>query len=339
MKEALDKQTLMEVYDRAGKSPERGCAQSLRPRCMKPVISQCTYNSIFGMMMMRRRYFLPALIFYIFHGCDRQFSIQKVTNMKKSAHGKRILSTPRSFAYIYPQLLLIPLVLFSLTTLLPTPPLYAGEKLVLSTFEADPFVISAGRIVREAYRRIAIGVEIVNLPGKRALSTANKGRVDGEVFRIKGIDKEYKNLLMVPVHVTQTETMVFTRNVKFPVKGWESLRPYSIGFVLGFLMAEKNTRGMEVFRSSTQAHVFKMLNFERTQVVIDSRMGGLAMIKQAGLTGIKPLEPPLNSVKVYHYLHKKHKKLLPEITIVLKEMHEQGIPQKIRLEVIDEFLK
>lgn len=285
---------------------------------------------------MKRKYSLTALINYLFFGCEGQFSIQELTNQKNFSNRKRILSSSRSFADTAPRRLLLPLVLFAL---IPPPSLYAGETLVLSTFEPSPFVISAARIVQEAYGRIHIKVEIVHLPGKRAVSMANKGQVDGEVFRIEGIDKEYTNLLMVPVHVTRTETMVFTKNVTFPVKGWESLRPYRIAFLLGFLMAEKNTEGMDVFRSSTQAHPFKMLNYGRVQVVIDSRIGGMALIKRAGLTGIRPLEPPLNTIKVYHYLHKKHEKLLPEITKSLKEMHEQGIPQKIRHEVIDEFLE
>ncbi len=216
--------------------------------------------------------------------------------------------------------------------------LHAQEKVVLSTFsEPDPFILTAINILREAYKRLDIEVEITHLPGERAINMANRGEVDGEVFRVAGIHEKYTNLLMVPVPVVETDTMAFTKGVTFAVNGWESLQPYTIGFVRGFKMAEDNTQGMNVEPVTTVRQNFLKLNDERIDVVIESRLGGLAMLKELKLTGVAPLEPPINSIQVYHYLHKKHQQLLPKITKVLQDMEQKGIVQKIRQEVIDEL--
>ncbi len=229
--------------------------------------------------------------------------------------------------------------LILLILILQATPLSATEKLVLSTFESDPFVTTAERIVREAYKKISIELEIHHFPGERAINMANYGETDGELFRIAGIDKQYKNLLMIPISVTGTEIIVFSKTVNFPVKGWDSLKPYKISFLKGFKMAETNTQGMRVFPTGSLETLFKVLDRGRVDIVIESRIGGLPVIKKYGFTGIKPLEPPLETVKVYHYLHKKHQYLVPRITKVLEEMDNKGVLKQIKQNVINEFLK
>ncbi|MCP4352008.1 MAG: transporter substrate-binding domain-containing protein [Desulfobacterales bacterium] len=229
------------------------------------------------------------------------------------------------------------LTLAVLILILQATPLIAGEKLVLSTFESDPFVTTAVRIIQEAYKRSGIEAEIRHYPGERAVNMANHGKTDGEVFRVAGIDKQYKNLHMVPIAITGTEIVVFSKAVNFQVKGWDSLKPYKISFLKGFKMAEAKTQGMKVFPTGALEALFKVLDKGRVDIVIESRIGGLSFIKKYGFTGIKPLEPPLETVKVYHYLHKKHQYLVPRITKVLEEMDSKGILKEIKQNVINEF--
>jgi len=47
------------------------------------------------------------------------------------------------------------------------------------------------------------------------------------------------------------------------------------------------------------------------------------------LNEIVMLTPPVQVDPLYHYLHKKHKALVPQITAVLREMKQEGKFQEI----------
>jgi len=114
----------------------------------------------------------------------------------------------------------------------PLAPAWGQVLMQISTLpDPDPAAIIAERILREAYRRIGRELEVKAMPGERSLLSANSGDTDGELYRRAGIDKAYPNLLMVPVALQQYEIVVFSKLRQFDVRGWESLRPYKLGFV------------------------------------------------------------------------------------------------------------
>ncbi len=208
-------------------------------------------------------------------------------------------------------------------------PLYAQKSLVLSKPD-DPIADVSEKVLSEAYQRIGIQIQMITLPAERALLTSNSGDVDGEVNRIKGIEKIYLNLMMVPVVINMLEGVVFTKDVSIHVTKWNSLKPYKIGIRRGTKFAERGTKGMDVDFVTTNMQLLSKLDMGRCDVIVTSRLEGLDQIKQLHLTGIYILEPPLVRLKLYHYLHKKHITLLPDITNVLQKMEEEGRIQAIR---------
>lgn len=216
----------------------------------------------------------------------------------------------------------------------------AQEKLTFSTFdEPTPFTITAERILREAYTRLGIEIDIQHYPGERALYTANQGVVDGELVRVTNLHTTYPNLLMVPTSFMEIEIMAFTKQLSFPVEGWESLRPYTIAFLRGFKLAEAQTEEMRVYETANDELTFQLLEAERVQVALGTRLGGVFFIKRMKLDEIAPLEPPLATIPMYHYLHNKHERLVPQIDEVLQQLIQEGIHQQIRQAVINEYLE
>ena len=51
--------------------------------------------------------------------------------------------------------------------------------------------------------------------------------------------------------------------------------------------------------------------------------------KKMNLNQIVMLIPPVQVDPLYHYLHKKHKALVPQITAILKKMRQEGKFQEI----------
>lgn len=74
-------------------------------------------------------------------------------------------------------------------------PSEAQERLVLVTPPNTVDTVISEVITRKAYKRIGIDVEILKVPGERALRMANSGKADGEVQRIDGISANYHNLI------------------------------------------------------------------------------------------------------------------------------------------------
>lgn len=211
----------------------------------------------------------------------------------------------------------------------------AGELPIrISTLlEQDPATLVAERVLREAYRQLGRELQVQSMPGERSLISANNGDTDGELYRRAGIDRLYPNLLMVPVALLQYEIVVFARRWHFRVQGWESLRPYRLGFVKGIKIIEENTRGMQLETVATLQQAFVKLELDRTDLVLANRLSGLASLRQHAIQGVQQLQPPLASFPVFHYLHRKNEALLAPLGEALRELERSGFIRRVGEEV------
>jgi len=223
-----------------------------------------------------------------------------------------------------------------LTLLVMAGPIYGQQSLVLSSTRNQLAVVS-GKVLSEAYQRLGIKVHIDAFPAGRSLIMSNNGDVDGEVYRVKGIEKTYENLVMVPVAVNQVEVVVFTKGVTFSVTGWDSLKPYTIGIRRGSTFIEKKTIGMKVKPVTKIEQLFLMLDLGRNDVIVTSRLAGLMAMKELNIKGVHILEPSIVTKNVYHYLHKKNSHLLSDISGVLQDMENEGRIKEIRMQAISEL--
>ena len=196
---------------------------------------------------------------------------------------------------------------------------YAQKQLVFSTHNTAVNKICS-RILIEAYQKIGLKINIESYPSKRSLIMANTGRVDGEVCRVEGIDKDYSNLVMVPVGLQSFDAVVFTNKQDLSISGWSDLNPYRIGLMRGAILAHQYTEGMTVHSGTHLDQLLLMLYKNRLDVVVTERHMGISIIKQLSLDGITIIEPPLVVFNSYHYVHKKHAAFIPSLVKVLKEM-------------------
>ncbi|XLZ68781.1 transporter substrate-binding domain-containing protein [Massilia sp. SR12] len=194
----------------------------------------------------------------------------------------------------------------------------------------DPATVIAEQIMREAYRRLGINLVLHRLPGERTLIQANEGKMDGELYRKLGMEREYPNLVIVPVPLQTYEIVIFSRGTSFVVNGWDSLRPYTLGFVRGIKIVQENTHGMKIEAVATMPQAFEKMMMGRTDLVLGNRSSGIAVIRALNLEGISVLEPPLASFPVYHYVHKRHEALVPELTRMLRQMQADKTIERLQ---------
>ena len=200
---------------------------------------------------------------------------------------------------------------------------FAEGSMSITVVTSGAFTEVGKKVLAEAYNRIGKTVNYHQLPAERALISTNKGNTDGELFRIDGINKRYPNLIQIPVSYISDEVAVFSKLV-FPVDGWQSLSGFSTAVRRGDKFVEDKTRNMKRHFVSQDVHMFKMLESDRVQVVIASRWDGLEYIRGIGSKTIKALSPSIVTNPMYHYVHHKHAELVPQLTIAIQAMHEDG---------------
>ncbi|MCX4027825.1 transporter substrate-binding domain-containing protein [Endozoicomonas sp. SM1973] len=193
--------------------------------------------------------------------------------------------------------------------------------------------------MKEAYHNIGGELEVRYYPGwKRTLIEANKGNTDGELFRIYGTNRDYPNLVMVPVPVAHIEGVAFTGKEElksFVISGWHSIQYNTIGYIGGIRFIANGTKGfsgIEVLSNMEQ--LLQSVNSQHLDLGINDRITLLPFLKADEYSNIKILEPPLQKIKLYHYLHKRNSKLILQITKALKKMENENRIKVIR----DEFL-
>ena len=214
---------------------------------------------------------------------------------------------------------------------------HSFERLVFSGIKGAVNSDISMRVLKEAYAKLGIDIEMRELPGERALRTSNSGEVDGEVFRIANVQKKYKNLIPVPTSINILQGIVFVKDKKFKVDGWTSLKPYKIGTQIGIKFVERGTKGMRRTMVQTNEQLFKMLSANRIDIAVVAHTNGLKTLKKTGIKGVKALKPAVQTYPLYHYLHKKNAQLIPKLDLVLKKMQQQGRIDEIRELVINEL--
>ncbi len=216
----------------------------------------------------------------------------------------------------------------------------AADKMIFSTMGKDvefPTKLIAIRVVREAYRRIGITIEVKEYPALRALHISNSGLVDGELFRGEGVNKKFSNLMVVPIPLFENEWVAFSKDKSIQVNGCQSLRAYKVAIERGVPPAETCTQGMRVFSLTNEVQMFKMVNSGRADIAIDALLDGKSVMYDNNIQGVKALAPSLFKAQLYHYLHRRNEYLFSRVTESIKSVVDKGLPLKYEQEILEEI--
>lgn len=215
-------------------------------------------------------------------------------------------------------------------------PAQAAEELFINTAVGTPLSTKAGdglmdKVMKEAFKRLGISVEIAHPPPERSLRQANAGVDDGDGPRIGGLEKNYPNLIPVPEALMDMHFVAVTQgDLTFESSSWDTLKPYNVGVITGWKIYEKNITGAKsLVKVKNPEALFKGLKNGDFEVAATSKYMGTYLGKKAGIEKVNILQPPLAVKPMFLYLHKKHADLIPKLTQVIREMKKDGSYQKI----------
>jgi len=197
----------------------------------------------------------------------------------------------------------------------------------LNTADASGFM---DLVTKEALNRIGYSLKTIQLPAERGLKNVNSGIEDGEMSRIKGLEKLYPNLVRVPEKIMDWEFVAFSFQKIDLSHGWSGLLPYSVSYINGWKILEKNVpKKAEQTKVRTPEQLFSILSKKRTDLILYERWGGLLFTKEHHLRNVKIQSPPLATKEMFIYLHKKHLDIVPKLAASLKSMKTDGSYQEI----------
>ncbi|MDZ7938351.1 MAG: hypothetical protein U5M53_08755 [Rhodoferax sp.] len=175
----------------------------------------------------------------------------------------------------------------------------------------------------EAYSKLGIQIDYVDMPGERAMVESNTGRVDGETARIAGMEVAYPALrrVDVPLYMNTNSAFVYGAE-KVPPTSVERLAPLPrVGIVSGWKASEEATAGWKnVVRLNSYGAALQMLKLGRLDAFLGRGEDTLRALQEEKLS----LNDFPNKIvlrhPLFHYLHEKHEDLIPAITRELRKL-------------------
>ena len=197
---------------------------------------------------------------------------------------------------------------------------------------------AAAAVLKEAYGRLGIDIEVNYLPGHTALLQANSGMFDGDAQRISGLERKYHNLTQLSIPVNYVQAAAFSKRRDVTVAGWYSLRPYRIGIVSGIRFAEDGTRGMDVRVADSYSDLLAWVETDEIDFAIMPLTHGLVTLQALDDSHIQQAGVVLETLFLYHYINKKHQELVPRLEKVLSRMLDDRTTKRIRDDLYSSLL-
>ncbi len=236
------------------------------------------------------------------------------------------------------------IIFLSVSTLFSFSEVVADTTITLNSGTREPFVTADGggfygALAKELFSRIGTNVKIIPLPSGRSIINANEGIDDGVIGRTPGMEEKYKNLIMVPVPVITFKFVAYSLDEKISVNGWDSFKPYSVGYIRGWYIYEKNlpkTKALTVVNNAEQ--LFNLLMNRRSDLILFEYYRGSWWNKHLNANA-HLIGSPIAEKNMYIYMHKKHKDLVPKLTKALNDMKNDGTYNTIKDQSFAPLLK
>jgi polar amino acid transport system substrate-binding protein len=195
------------------------------------------------------------------------------------------------------------------------------------------------RLVEKICARNGIGVIPQTPPVGRSLLNVNQGIDDGDGPRIGGLSATYPNLVRVPEPFGDFTFGAFAKHKEIRIDGWDSLKQLNVAYITGWKIFDlRVTQAKSITKVKNKDLLFRLLDADRTDVALMTRLSGYAAIRRLHLKGIRFLEPPLAVVPNFLYLNKRHEALAFKLADTLKALKEDGTYQRLYHEMISPHL-
>ena len=186
------------------------------------------------------------------------------------------------------------------------------------------------------YGKLGYNLRSRPAPTRRMVQEANHGSLDGIILMTDAIQEHATNLQRVDVPMTTIEVVVLSKPGQPNITSIEELKGLRVGHLIGYETTAYELRKMDIKPRSTPVYTYQLL----LNMVEKNRLDiALILRKEAyryaaehpEFNNLKMHPDPLFTSKLYHYIHKRHQHMLPELeTIMAKQWSEGRLQSRIR---------
>lgn len=213
---------------------------------------------------------------------------------------------------------------FALGLWLLVPAIACANELVFSSIERTPITVLAESMLSRAYGEFGYNIRMKLMPSRRSLNMANSGRVDGELFRIAGIEKSFPNLVPVPYPLIQGRLMAVTMGSGITDWNPQHLSNAVVGVRRGIIVAERAARGLKTIMVNDYDQMLDLLKAGRIDVGLVAEVQGVSPLNAKQRAQLIVLVRPVTEFNLYHYLNNKHRDLAFPLAQVFRRLTDNG---------------
>ncbi|WP_206485331.1 hypothetical protein [Thalassotalea sp. G2M2-11] len=174
--------------------------------------------------------------------------------------------------------------------------------------------------VKIAYDTLNIAYKIVQYPGRRSILMADTGHSDADLCRVKLIENRYKNLYRVEPAIHQLAFYIITKKPHKPINSLNMLKSLKLGSIRGMMAAELMFEHHDIRYENTLKQAARLLKNNTVDVLILPLHDIDRLMMDDSTTNFHVQEKPLYQLKLYHYIHKKHKDMAIPLSTIFKHL-------------------
>lgn len=224
-------------------------------------------------------------------------------------------------------------LLFFISVVVMSSACHGKQTFVVTGPEGHHLLPLAESILHELYQPLNIDISVLPVPSARSLRYVNDGNADAEIARVAGIEKQFEQLVPVPVPLLTLYLNAVARNDDISIERMQHARGGRVAIRLGSKYVEQYTASWKVLQVDSIEQQLNLLMNKRVDYAL---VEGIKPELDLAKLGAGPLyQMTLEIVPMYHYLHKKHQHLLPELTKRMQLLHDNGRVNQL----IEKFLQ
>lgn len=190
----------------------------------------------------------------------------------------------------------------------------------IAAIRDDVLLAELSEALMATYQQLGCRVRIVELPGRRGISSFNALQVDGELYRLKLVEKRYTR----PA-VSSSVPLAYINNALWLHPDPAVSRDLPIGYLLGVVYQEEYLKGKNGYAFHTPEKMYEAYRNGRISGFLASESSVVAQVKRMGLS--RPLRgETINKIAIYHYLGAEYEPIMRQFSELISK---NGVFQKI----------
>lgn len=181
-------------------------------------------------------------------------------------------------------------------------------------------------LLSEAYTRLGIQVNFIDVPFGRSLVESNRGVLAGEIARVLRVTEQFPNLLPVPYVLFDTEVYLYINQQQCANCTLKTVQ--SLAFVRGSVIVEELLKQLPASRKVISSGTIESTKTLFLTGKVDAVV--FAAYRLQDRAEFKIAEQHIMSLPDYHLLHRNHQALLQPLAAMLFQLEREGVAERLR---------